>query len=79
MPIFPEVNSFILQRKDYTTFFNNIGLHILHCEGIVRVPIYGRWDTKLLYPVRDEYLFLLENKSKTIDFGYYLVICSRKL
>lgn len=71
--LFPEVNSFILQRIEYETFFKNLGLTILSCEGIARVPFYGRWDTKLLYPIRDRYLFWLEKRSKSKDYAYFLI------
>jgi len=71
--IAPEVNTFILERKDYDNFFKRVGLKINSCEGIVRVPIYGRRDTKLLYTIRDRYLFWLESSSKSIDYGYFLI------
>lgn len=70
--IFPEVNTFILAGKNYEEFFARCDLQMTFCEGLARVPFYGRWDTKLLYPVRDRYLFWLESKSKSEDFGYYL-------
>ena len=75
--LFPEINTFILEQNNYAAFFKNMSLQILHCEGIVRVPIYGRWDTKLLYPVRDRYLFHLESRSLSEDYGYFLVELSK--
>ena len=71
--LFPEVNTFILEQKAYKDFFAELGFKITHCEGIARVPIYGRFDTKLFFPVRDSYLFFLEKRSKSKDYGYYLV------
>ncbi len=71
--IFPEVNTFILDPKDYTDFFIETGFEIIYNEGIARVPIYGRRDTKLLFPIRDEYLFWLEKRSKSQDFGYFML------
>jgi SAM-dependent methyltransferase len=75
--LFPKVNNFILKRMEYKTFFENLGLIILSCDGIVRVPIYGRWDTKVLFPIRDRYLFHLESRSKSEDFGYYLLVLNK--
>lgn len=71
--IFPEVNTFILDPKDYVDFFVKTGFEITHCEGIARVPIYGRRDTKILFPIRDRYLFWLESRSKSNDFGYFML------
>ena len=70
------MNNFILEREDYNNFFKEVNLHIISCEGIVRVPFYGRWDTKLLYPIRDRYLFWLENRSQSENYGYYLLVLS---
>lgn len=74
--IAPDVNTFILAKENYSDFFNNLGFEILACEGIARVPFYGRWDTKLLYPIRNPYLFWLERRSKSEDYGYYLIVLS---
>lgn len=75
--IFPDVNSFILERENYDSFFRKMGFKMFFCEGIARVPIFGRKDTKLLYPIRDTYLFWLEKHSKSEDYGYYLIELSR--
>lgn len=75
--IFPDVNSFILQRKNYDSFFRELGFKVIFCEGIARIPIFGRKDTKLLYPIKDMYLFYLEKYSVSEDYGYYLIELSR--
>ena len=75
--IFPKVNTFILERKDYEAFFEEMGLKMLSCDGIARIPFYGRRDTKVLYPIRDSYLFWLEKRSKSEDYGYFLIVLSK--
>ncbi len=69
----PEVNGFILERHEYEDFFKSADLKVLACEAVAKIPTYGRWDTKVLYFIRDRYLFWLEDRSNSRDYGYYLV------
>lgn len=71
--MFPKVNTFILKEKQYDDFFTSVGLQIIHKEGIARIPFFGRWDIKFLYPIRDRYLLWLEKHSKSEDYGYFLL------
>lgn len=69
----PKVNSFILHPANYFDFFEECGLKIISIEGIVKVPFFGRWDTKFLYPFRDKYLFWLEKQNYSDKYSYNII------
>jgi trans-aconitate methyltransferase len=77
----PSVNTFIPEIKVLENELKSIGFQIIETYPIVFTPFYGRWDTKFLFFIRDQYLHWLENRNskKENRIGSYWVLELRKI
>ncbi len=78
--ISPSINTFLPSKNDFDSLLQQLGFEIVANYPIVFTPFYGRWDTKILFFMRHQYLHFLEkrNEKKQNRIGSYWVLVLQK-